>query len=390
LIFSVVIFLLSWAIDSWCLLSSDRIHLSSPSLSSSLSFGTGPRIKDSGCVFLKERRNLLDHRTRNCSPMTKTKTTTIKASNDDDDDQNFDFNKENNNSNNEKDVKGKVFSKVSDGDEINYFSLEKVTRDLLNTNITVAGKWTKQDLRRLKKVVNIWSHRAASVPAERSSGTAPAVQQERLLRRVIEEKLTGNIYALEFNMTDIYSDIILSWSRSQRAGGRYRAEEILMEMQNAYNSGEHDGEDLKPTISSWNAVLNAYALSKSKDAPNHAMRVISTLYQLILDGKTDATPNHESYVSVLKAFANVGGPDAPKRTLELLTRMQKLKEGGFSLDVTTNCHNVYLASLIESMKDERVSSSKTALLADSHLRKMMEDPNPMAKPDRRSEYNCIV
>ena len=321
---------------------------------------------------------------------TNTRTTTIKASNDDD--QNIDFDKgdNNNNSNDETNGKERDSSKVSDGDEINYFSLEKVTRDLLNTNITVAGKWTKEDLRRLKKVVNIWSRRAGAVPAERSSGTAPALQQERLLRRVIEEKLTGNIYALEFNMTDIYSDIILSWSRSQRAGGRYRAEEILMEMQNAYNSGEHDGEDLKPTISSWNAVLNAYALSKSKDAPNHAMRVISKLYQLILDGKTDATPNHESYLSILKAFANVGGPDAPKRTLELLTRMQKLKEGGFSLDVTTDCHNIYLASLVESMKDEKVSSSKTAHLADLHLRKMMEDPNPMAKPDRRSEYNCIA
>ena len=319
---------------------------------------------------------------------TNTRTTTIKASNDDD--QNIDFDKGDNNSNDETNGKERVSSIVSDGDEINYFSLEKVTRDLLNTNITVAGKWTKEDLRRLKKVVNIWSRRAGAVPAERSSGTAPALQQERLLRRVIEEKLTGNIYALEFNMTDIYSDIILSWSRSQRAGGRYRAEEILMEMQNAYNSGEHDGEDLKPTISSWNAVLNAYALSKSKDAPNHAMRVISKLYQLILDGKTDATPNHESYLSILKAFANVGGPDAPKRTLELLTRMQKLKEGGFSLDVTTDCHNIYLASLVESMKAEKVSSSKTAHLADLHLRKMMEDPNPMAKPDRRSEYNCIA
>ena len=259
-----------------------------------------------------------------------------------------------------------------------YSSLEKVTRDLLDVNRTVAGNWTQQDCDKVVNVISMWSKRTGG-----PGRPEPAVQQEYLLRRVIEEKHAANEYALELDMRDSYHEIISSWSKSFEIGSTRRAEEILDAMQHAYYSGQD--RNLKPEINAWNFILGSYAQSKSKDATDNALRVMDKLYGLISEGKTDVRPNGESYAHVLRAVASTGKLDAPKHVLDLLVRMQELSENGFSIDVTSSCHNIYLTSLIDSMKDSRVSASDTARLAESHLRKMKENLNPHSKPDRRSE-----
>jgi hypothetical protein len=260
-----------------------------------------------------------------------------------------------------------------------HYSLEKVTRDLLDVNRTVAGSWAQQDCDKVVNVISTWTKRTGG-----PGRPEPAVQQERLLRRVIEEKQAANVYALDLNLKDIYHKIIFSWSKSYEIGSTNRAEEILDAMQHAYNSGED--RDLQPAIDAWNSILGSYAQSKSKDATEHAVRVFNKLYRLISEGQTDVRPNDDSYAHILKAVASTGELDAPKHVLDLLIRMENLSQNGFSIDVTSCCHNVYLTSLVDSMKDSRVSAPKTARLAESHLRKMKENPNPNSKPDRRSEY----
>eukprot|EP00536_Pseudo-nitzschia_multiseries_P001138 jgi/Psemu1/234305/estExt_Genewise1.C_140097 len=215
----------------------------------------------------------------------------------------------------------------------------------------------------------------------------PAIQQERLLRRLIEEKQAENSFALGLKTRDIYHDIITSWSKSYETGSANRAEEILDAMQHAYNSGQD--RDLQPAIDAWNSILGAYAHSKSKDAPEHAMRIISKLFCLISEGKTDVRPNDVSYASILKAVAGTGKRDAPQNVHDLLRRMQNLSENGFAIEVSSNCHNVYLSSLVDSMKDPGVHAAQAARLAESHLRKMKEHSNPNSKPDRKT-YNLVL
>lgn len=263
-----------------------------------------------------------------------------------------------------------------------YFSLEKVTRDILDLNRTVAGGWTQQDCDKVVNVIIMWSKRTVG-----PGRPHPAIQQEWLLRRLIEEKHAANVYALDLNMRDIYHEIIFSWSKSHEKGSTSRAEEILDAMQYAYNSGED--RDLQPAIDAWNSILGSYAQSKSKDATEHAVRVFNKLYRLISEGQTDVRPNDDSYAHMLKAVGSTVELNAPKHVLDLLIRMQNLSQNGFSIDVTSSCHNVYLTSLVESMKDSRVSAPKTARLADSYLRKMKENLDPNSKPDRRT-YNIVL
>lgn len=359
---SSLAFIISSAINSRCLLLSGRISLfSSSSPPSLLSFGMNTNSKSN---FSRGNKYLFDYHYPCTSSLVTKKTTTItQAHNGNDQDHTF----------------GR-----KEGEEVNYSSLEQITHDLLNK--TATDKLSRQDLQRLKRCVNLWSQRDPSGGCARA---APAIQQERLLRRVIEEKMEGNNNALQLNMTDIYADLICCWSKhSNGRYGRSRAEEILMAMQDAYNSEEH-GKDLKPTISSWNTLLEAHAVSKSTDATKHVIRIFSKLYQLILDDKTDAAPDHESYRFMLMTVASIKDIATPNRTLEVLNRMKNLAADGFSVQVTTSYHNVYLASLVESMKDERISNTKTAFLADSHLHKMTRDRNPTARPDTRS-YNIVL
>jgi hypothetical protein len=260
------------------------------------------------------------------------------------------------------------------GDNKSYISLEKVTQDLLDFNET-AGSWRQQECDKVVNLIKLWSKRTGG-----SGRPEPAVQQELLLRRVIEEKHAANAHALDLNMRDIYHEIIFSWSKSHETGSTRRAEEILDAMQDA------EDRDIRPAIDAWNSVLGSYVQSKIKDAPDHAVRVFNKLYCLISQDQTDARPNEDSYVHILKAVASKGDLDAPKNVLDLLVRMENLAENGFSIDVTAGCHNVYLSSLIESMKDSRVSATKTARLAESYLRRMKENPDANSKPDRRSMY----
>jgi hypothetical protein len=256
--------------------------------------------------------------------------------------------------------------------------LETVTKELLDCSHSnnSPGTWTVEDFALVEKVMNAWSRRPAA------PGRRPAVQQEHLLRSVIEEKLAGNPLALKLKMGNMYHAVVSSWSKSSEIGAPERAEEILDAMQHAYSHGD---VDLKPAIQTWNYVLRAYALSKSKDGPRNTMRVFSKLYELLADGKTDIRPNQESYASVLRAHAKVGGSSSPEIVLQILCRMQKLSDAGYSsLKPDTSCHNVYLRALADSMEDNQNSHPTTVQLAESYLRRMTEDPDPYAQPDNFS------
>lgn len=389
--FLVIIFFLS-CIDVWCLLSSSSYHRlrissslfrSSNSLSLVQCLPQGDGLSH-GIETAPNAHNATDgedcRHTSDSFPIAKK--TQIKVK-DVDQEQEQDFFFEDNND---------YDSKKAGIDDYNYgrkdkntksnFSLEKATRDLLDLNRTVAGSWTQQDCDDAVNAINKWSKRTRGL-----GRLQPAVQQERLLRRVIEEKHAANACAFNLNMREIYDEIILSWSKSNLVGSTNRAEEILDAMQYAYNSG--DDIDLQPSIDTWNSILSSYAQSKSKDGTEHAVRVFNKLYGLISEGQTDVRPNDDSYAHILEAVSSTGELDAPKHVLDLLIRMQSLAENGFSIDVTSSCHNVYLTSLVESMKDSRVSAPKTARLAESHLRKMKENPDPNSKPDRRT-YNIVL
>ena len=377
--FLVVVFFLS-SIDVWSLLSSP-LSARKTQLSSAVKCWSQRTGVSDGIETVHNKTDDVNRRYSSDNfPIAKTTKIKIKDTNCDEPQ---DFGLKENIDNDPKTIKDNGDNDNADWKRCNnnthfFCSLEKVTQDLLDFNQIDAGSWTQQDCDKVVNVINLWSKRSGG-----PGRLQPAFQQERLLRRVIEEKHAVNEFALDLNMTDIYHQIIFSWSKSHETGSANRAEEILDAMQHAYSSGQD--RDLQPSIDAWNSAIGSHAQSKSKDAAENAMRVFNKLHYFISEGQTDVRPNDDSYAHILKAIASSGEPDAPKKVLDLLIRMQNLSQNGFSIDVTSSCHNVYLSSLVESMKNSKVSATETARLAESHLRKMKENPNPNSQPDRRSK-----
>ena len=254
--------------------------------------------------------------------------------------------------------------------------LEYVTDKLLETD--TIGTWAPEKFQELLHTMGAWSRR----PNRRTCNIL-----ERLLRRVVEEKLAGNPNASEVNMTSMYRTIIEAWAKSGEKGSAQRAEEILDNMQSAYEDGDLS---LKPDIRLFNAVLDAYAQSKQNSAPQQATRVLQKLYDLIAEGKTDIKPNKESYASLLRACASVGGKDAPLQVHQLLTRMEELSNEGFlTVRPDSKCHNIYLSSLLGSIAREDISGPDTARKADKYLQEMMASPYEDARPDTWS-FNIVI
>jgi hypothetical protein len=223
-----------------------------------------------------------------------------------------------------------------------------------------------------------WSQR----PNRKSS-----VILEKLLRRVVEEKISGNADAVGLDMTAMYTAVIRNWAKSGEKGAAQRAEEILDNMQSAYEDG--DGS-LKPNIETFNAVLLAYAQFQEDDAPQQAMRVLQKLHDLIHEGRTDVMPNTESYAAILRAYSAVGKKDAHILVLQLINRMEELSKEGFpSVRPDYKCHKVYIGALSRAITRGYVPGPEYAKKAESYLQEMMASPDENSRPDVYS-FNMLI
>lgn len=268
--------------------------------------------------------------------------------------------------------------------------VEKATWELLN--LDVEGSWTRRHVKLFEKATHLWSRRAFVGSSGNGSRhyRRPALQQEKLVRRLVQEQEAGNSLAWEVDMNHVYHLLIRSWSYSGGRGTAQRCEDILDVMQELYNSGSDNFANLKPKIKTWNNVLLAYAQSKTRDAPGQAARVLSKLQRLLEEGKTDQAPNHESYVAILKSYAHLGGPEAPTQVLQVLDRMTELAAGGFtSIRPNASCHNVFFLSLLASLDLYNAKKSMIVQQAEDHFQKMMQSDYPESQPDIWT-YNSLL
>ena len=255
--------------------------------------------------------------------------------------------------------------------------LDDTTRYLLRRN--EIGVWNPDVFEKAQQTMIAWSER----PNRRS-----AVMVERLLRRVVEEKIAGNENASGLNMVTMYTALLQTWAKSGATGAAPRSEEILDTMQAAY---EEEGDvSIKPDISAFNAVLLAYAESKQVDAPQQSMRVFQKMYDWNKQGKTDVVPNKESYAAILKAYVKAGGQEAPALVYKMILHMEKLSQEGFpAVKPDYLCHNVYLKALLDAITRGTVPGPQGAHRAEGYLHQMMASESEDAKPDAWS-FNIVI
>mmetsp|Transcript_9028 Transcript_9028/g.8611 ORF Transcript_9028/g.8611 Transcript_9028/m.8611 type:complete len:706 (-) Transcript_9028:112-2229(-) len=104
--------------------------------------------------------------------------------------------------------------------------------------------------------------------------------------------------------TRTFTSVISSWARSNDPTKAGRALKLLKEMQDTADSNK-DGEDIRPTTFTYNAVLDACAKTRgSNEQLSHALKIAFAIHKSMIfhskKGNGSVTPNHITYATLFK------------------------------------------------------------------------------------------
>lgn len=252
---------------------------------------------------------------------------------------------------------------------------ERRTDDLLQ--LGDEGTWDLDKFHAVWHVMNIWA---------RCPGRKAAYSLERLLRRVVEEKMAGNAHVDSVDMLAMYNILVHSWAKSRTDGAQQRVEEIFDTMLRLYEAGEIN---FQPDIITFNGVLLAYASSRGKDSPKQAMRVLRKLHDLRDQGRTDILPNTDSYSIILRAFVAAEGPNSSALVLQMIRNMEHFSSQYPAVKPDCKCHNVYLNSLLSMMTQEDMRTNDIAQQMENHLQEMLSSKDKDVWPNIWS-WNMVI
>jgi PPR repeat len=190
--------------------------------------------------------------------------------------------------------------------------------EMTNTFIeTTPGDLSKSQVQQSHLLLNAWSHLE-------QPNHEHALQAEILLKRVVDERMAGNLEA-ELNVKD-YNCLLEGWARSGSGeAAAERCELILMEMQ-AHPT-------IRPNLSSFKTVLMAWRCATeqesnySHDSCLRAQQVLEWMIDLYVTGQNRlACPDSDCFDICLQAWARSNHPEAPAKTEQLLGAMEQLYE----------------------------------------------------------------
>mmetsp|Transcript_2262 Transcript_2262/g.3169 ORF Transcript_2262/g.3169 Transcript_2262/m.3169 type:complete len:562 (+) Transcript_2262:172-1857(+) len=154
-------------------------------------------------------------------------------------------------------------------------------------------------------------------------GKECALACEQIMKRLVDERRAGNIHAVAD--TNTYNALIDAWARSGAKGaGVQRAEQILIEMQDAFISGD---QLLEPNTESFHTVIKAWVNAGNGEEfqIHRAQRVLEWMVQLYQsDENCSATPSADCFDLVLSGWAHSSHPNAPRKAEEMLMWMDQL------------------------------------------------------------------
>ena len=197
--------------------------------------------------------------------------------------------------------------------------LKELTANFCESQI---GELTESDISQAPTLMYAWSH------LRRTSGTNNnhrfmdhAIEIEKLLKRLVDERRAGNDQAI-VTVQD-YNCVLEGWARSGAGpAAAERCEQILRGMQ------EEGDEVLQPDLSSYKAVLMAWRQQKTMYAPYRAQRVLESMIQQYNEGKNAEAPlpDADCFDIVLQTWSRSGHKQAPRQTERILGAMERLYE----------------------------------------------------------------
>mmetsp|Transcript_10992 Transcript_10992/g.16192 ORF Transcript_10992/g.16192 Transcript_10992/m.16192 type:complete len:1021 (-) Transcript_10992:273-3335(-) len=167
----------------------------------------------------------------------------------------------------------------------------------------------------------------------RSRDPSAARRAEAILRRMeqrYEENIKKGVDRNNIITPDVttYTSVINAWARSREKDAASRAESVLKRMEKASSSSLSAKEKnsksanfaARPTVLSYNTVLNAWAKSSYPEAADRALSLLKQLE----DGKRGVRPDVFTYTSAIDALAKSGTKKSAEKAEEILEKMEAL------------------------------------------------------------------
>jgi pentatricopeptide repeat protein len=174
-------------------------------------------------------------------------------------------------------------------------------------------------------------------------------QAETALMRMIQDGVD-----LRQGGLDIFHKIMAAWSRHQAPR---KAEALLFKMVDLSNSSHR--MYLRPTVETYNRILNSWAKAKVAEAGERADLVLRQMEDLANAGDSEAAPDVVSYNSVLNAWANSGDQTAVTRTEHLVLEM--ILKGDAKVTPTEVTYGTWLKTIESSGMGDKARRTREVL-----------------------------
>ena len=157
---------------------------------------------------------------------------------------------------------------------------------------------------------------------------------EDILRRMYHLSSSQKIANLK-PTTSTWNAVLHALSRAKgdnRVRHAKRAEQILAEMRKRAETEP----GIAPDVRTWAAVMRAWARSQDRDSAKNAQRILDQLESLYAAGKTHVRPNYVCYTICMGAWAAMGTESALNKMEEMLMKMEKIYEETQEPDMRPN------------------------------------------------------
>jgi hypothetical protein len=177
-------------------------------------------------------------------------------------------------------------------------------RDDYNTG---RNKYCSPDTISYNSVMNVWAHSGRKDAGEKAELVLDSLWKMHSILKTDDNK--SILVPDQFS----YSTVISAWARS--GSGQYAAEKsekVLDQMNQYYQSGY---KKLYPTTYVVNAVLNAWAKSKGRQAIQRIEALVLRMEQLSKKNHPELQPNIISYNTIIGAYAELGEAKQAQKSL---------------------------------------------------------------------------
>jgi hypothetical protein len=144
---------------------------------------------------------------------------------------------------------------------------------------------------------------------------------------------------------------------------------------------------IKPTVRSWNALLNALARSRDEKAGERAEQVLRHMFD-----SGEVTPNSFSFTAVLSAYQKSLGTNDAHRADGLLREMESLYYEQGKLESPPDVFH-YTIVCNAWARSKLPTASQRIMQIIAHMNDLAEQGNPKVKPNARTYYallECIA